>query len=236
MKWLRDNTRRFAERPHWEPAELDAECEEVVTEYFVRKHGTVFYPLPTDELTNLIEERAESFDLYADLSEEGDDVEGVTDFFPGKKPVVRISHLLSNNPRMSNRLRTTLTHELGHVVLHSFLYDTKAATGNLFGAVEGTPNKCKRDKILGANQADWMEWQAGFACGAFLMPSTGLLEAIRGFLTGRSLGATTFTVVSTEGQALVDAVATRFEVSREAARVRLEQRGVLGERAPNALF
>ncbi len=49
-------------------------------------------------------------------------MEGVTDFCPGEKPTVRIAHQLSEEPRRENRLRTTLTHEYGHVKFHAFLW------------------------------------------------------------------------------------------------------------------
>jgi hypothetical protein len=31
---------------------------------------------------------------------------------------------------------------------------------------------CKRDGIINARQSDWTEWQAGYACGALLMPAS----------------------------------------------------------------
>src|ERR1700681_3122034 len=48
-------------------------------------------------------------------------VEGITDFFPGKRPKVRIARHLVEDERMANRLRTTLTHELGQLKFHAFM-------------------------------------------------------------------------------------------------------------------
>ena len=67
-----------------------------------------------DDLHVLIEEHADSLDSFADLSDYGDDVEGVTAFFPDRRPEVFISEKLSNDPRRKNRFRTTLAHEFGH--------------------------------------------------------------------------------------------------------------------------
>jgi hypothetical protein len=98
-------------RPHFEPIELDRECEHIICAFLKQKYGEVKFPVPTDALDVLIEQDAQDLDRYADLSAEGDDVEGVTEFIPGQKPRVKISARLSENPKLENRLRTTLTHE-----------------------------------------------------------------------------------------------------------------------------
>src|SRR2546426_560360 len=108
-----DKTGRFSERPHYDARELDEECERIVSDFMRKKYGKVVYPIPTDGLTLLIERDAADLDLGADLSAEGSEVHGVTEFFPGTKPSVRIARELSDN-HSENRLRTTLTHEYGH--------------------------------------------------------------------------------------------------------------------------
>lgn len=106
MKWVADRTGRFAKRPHYLPEELDTECEQVITRFLKDKYGNAEFPVKTDDLAVLIEQKA-SIDSYADLSEEGDDVEGVTEFRPGKRPMVKIASFLSAASNMENRLRTT---------------------------------------------------------------------------------------------------------------------------------
>jgi hypothetical protein len=97
MKYVSDRSGRFPKRPHYEPSELDQECEHIITD-FMRSHcGGFRLPIPTEALTKLIERDAEDLDLYADLSEEGEDVEGVTAFVPQQKPRVRISSSLSGS-------------------------------------------------------------------------------------------------------------------------------------------
>jgi hypothetical protein len=227
MKWITDRTGRFARRPHYLPAELDDECEHLVTSFLKSRYGSVSYPITTDDLTVLIESLTESLDLYADLASEGGEIEGVTDFIPHRRPKVRISKGLTENERMSNRLRTTLTHELGHVHFHSFLFDVEQS-GDLFDSQAALrSNKCTRTTILSTVQTDWMEWQAGYACGAFLMPTTALAFTIREFLRLRELSVARFGLMSAEGQDLIKAVCDAYEVSHDAARVRLQQRGNL---------
>jgi hypothetical protein len=115
-------TGRFHMRPYYEVDELDQECERIITKFMQERCGGLILPIPTDILTKLIERDAEDLDLYADLSAEGSDVQGVTDFYPGQKPRVRIAEELSQD-RHEHRLRTTLTHEYGHVWFHKALWD-----------------------------------------------------------------------------------------------------------------
>lgn len=229
MKWVKDRSGRFAERPHYLPDEMDAQCEKVITEFVATRKGRVEYPLTTDDLTILIESLTQDLDLYADLTSEGADVEGVTDFFPGSRPRVRIEKRLTTDGRMVNRFRTTLTHELGHAVFHDFLFQGGGST-SLFerGSSPGS-NKCKRDNIVSAPQSNWVEWQAGFACGAFLMPSTAIRESIRNYLQDEGFSIARLGVASAEGQGLITAIVERFAVSRDAARIRLLQKGALSE-------
>ena len=121
MKWVKDKSGRFSQRPHYLPEELDEECENLIAKFLAERHGRVIYPVATDDLAVLMETLVDDLDLFADLSAETGEVEGVTDFFVERRPTVRISNRLSE-PRMSNRLRTTLTHELGHVKFHSFMF------------------------------------------------------------------------------------------------------------------
>src|SRR5260370_23878237 len=55
VRQVRDTTGRFALRPHYQPAELDRECEAVLAQFFRPSHGQIPVPIPTDDLTRLIE-------------------------------------------------------------------------------------------------------------------------------------------------------------------------------------
>ena len=104
VKMVRDTTGRFALRPHYEPAELDQECERVLFAFLQERHGTIEFPLSTDDLTVLIEQHADSLDMYADLSHHGDEVQGVTEFHADDAPKVSISKRIANDQRRKNRL------------------------------------------------------------------------------------------------------------------------------------
>ncbi len=228
VNYVADRTGRFSQRPHFKPEELDRECENLVVGLLKQAGGKVEFPFSTPDLTRLIEGEADDLDLYADLSEYGKDVEGLTEFRPGKKPIVKISASLAADERRQNRLRTTLAHEYGHVHFHAYLWEVEPPGADL---LRRNPNAnkqiCKRDNILDAAQSDWMEWQAGYVCGAILMPASRVKAVAGAYKESNGL----YGVVGTgdsHGQALIKAVQEKFEVSADAARIRLLKLGILG--------
>ena len=228
MKWVPDRTGRFPRRPHYQPDAIDAQCERLVQKFLTKKYGKVEFPLKTEDITILIEERAD-LDSCVDLSPEEGEVEGVTEFRPGHRPLVKISDRLSA-PHMENRLRTTLTHEFGHVYFHHFMFESLGQTGSLFPDVQRAhTNKCKRANIEGAAETDWMEWQAGYACGAILMPAGALIETVQAFRAKKQLPFRNLVVGSDAGQELIGLVASTFQTSRDAARVRLLKKEILAD-------
>ena len=190
---------------------IDEVCERIVTDLLRDRHGTVRYPVSTDDLTVLLERDTEDLDLFADLAIDGEDVEGLTMFRPGRKPVVRISDKLTNDPYRTNRLRSTLAHEYAHVLLHGFLWEDGPAKPRLDTAAE---------------RVDWMEWQANYAAGALLIPLSALARTAARHRREPS-GAAPLSAASPAVRSMITAVSRGFGVSRAAARVRLEQTGHL---------
>lgn len=225
MKWLRDLTGRFPERPYYDTEELDELSEGVIVNFLQEKYGSVSFPVSTEDLTILIESETSDLDQYADLTPEGDDVEGVTFFFSDRKPIVKIAEELAATDYREHRLRTTLTHELAHVRLHGGLWQFDQL--RLLPLEDETPGpRCKRGGILRATQSDWMEWQAGYVSGALLMPVTSLKELVHARFTEWGVFGDADTS-SAEGASLIRQTAERFDVSQDAARVRLAQLGFL---------
>ena len=232
MKWVRDNSGRFRQRPHYQPDELEQICEHAITGFLRERYGQAAFPVTTADLTVLIEQAVDDLDNGCEL-EEG--IDGLTDFFPRKKPKVKIAGRLQE-PYLENRLRTTLTHEYGHVLLHGFLFAIENDLKKLFdGKPKGTRNSCHRDHIEGGSH-DWMEWQAGFACGALLMPRTELVRVVKAFREAADLKYADIAVDSEPGRALIASVIDAFQVSRDAARVRLEEGRILVKTAAPGLF
>lgn len=228
VRYVRDMTGRFSQRPHFKPEELDRECESIITAFLLERYGRAIFPVTTEDLTVLIERDVGDLDQYADLSVYGDEVEGLTEFYPGRKPNVKISAQLANDDRRENRLRTTLTHEYGHVRFHAYLWELEPPRPDLLRK-NPTANKqiCKRDNIVDANQNDWMEWQAGYVCGAMLMPVSHLRRLVGAYQEANGL----FGVIGVgglHGQSLIEKVQQEFQVSADAARIRLLKLNILG--------
>ncbi|QQO16049.1 ImmA/IrrE family metallo-endopeptidase [Bradyrhizobium diazoefficiens] len=199
--------------------------EKIVAEHLRSKHGKVEFPISTDDITTLIERDVADLDQYADLTIYGTGVEGVTEFARTGKPKVLISNDVH---RVENRLRTTLTHEYGHVILHAYLFALEQRRLPVDGNRKPNAIYCKRDTMISASKTDWMEWQAGYVSGAALMPKTYVQKIVGEIQRERNIYGPSLPT-SENGLALIGAVVNGFSVSREAATVRLKILGFLGQ-------
>lgn len=229
MKYVPDRQHGFPTRPHYEPAELDVMFERLVVGFLKEKYKDVRFPITTEDLKTLIERDVSDLEQYADLSCYGPGVEGATVFEGEGKPKVFVIAELSEDDRRENRLRTTLTHEYGHVRLHTYLYALERPRLPLMD-VQTRPLGiyCKRDTMIQAGRTDWMEWQAGYACGAALMPATYIRRTVGAIHEQLGIFGSTGSD-SAHGRAVIDAVVEGYQVSRDAARVRLSVLGLMGQ-------
>jgi Zn-dependent peptidase ImmA (M78 family) len=227
VRFVPDITGRFGKRPHFEPIELDRACERVVLHFLNGKYGAARFPVTTDDFQVLVESYVGDLDVYADLTELGKDVEGVTHFYSGNRPAIRVSKKLAEDAKYENRFRTTLAHELGHVLFHSDLNGKDVRTKDMFAQEEAdTTITCKRDSVLSAAASDWMEWQAGYASGALLMPFTVVAD-LRLAMLPPTLGPVSRS--APEAEVLISALMRKCQVSRFAAEVRLAKLGVIAQ-------
>jgi Zn-dependent peptidase ImmA (M78 family) len=137
-----------------------------------------------------------------------------------------VSGTLQSN---ENRQRTTLAHEFAHVHLHAYLFEMADRQLTALASNQ-RPNRiyCKRDTMLTAPKVDWREWQASYASSALLMPATYVRRTLAPLHERLGIfGAVPD--MSQQGRALIDAVVAGYQVSRDAARVRLSVLGLLGE-------
>jgi Zn-dependent peptidase ImmA (M78 family) len=236
--WSADKSGRFPLRLFLRAAEIDRDCERLVAAFLQERHGEVRFPLSTDDLTVLVEQHSSSLDQYADLSDEGDDVEGMTCFLPGQLPQILISAQLTEQANRQNRLRTTLAHELGHAFYHRAVFDhVFAAPPHMFEAARDEPRTvCKRGSMMETTEFDWLEWQAGYVSGAILMPAQQVRRSVGDLL--RDHGIHGAAVIGTAPAAEAEQhVMASFQVSGEAARVRLRKLGLLADsEGPPTLF
>ena len=215
MKMIPDRTGRFPERPYYEIEELEDECERIMESLLMSRYGQYSIPVPTDALVELLDRETAKLNLYCDLSGEGEEVHGVTEFFPGHKPHVSIARELSYQLWREHRKRNTLTHEYGHVHWHTWLFDRYCKRNER--------HKCLRAQIISTSgDIDWMEWLAGYVSGAMLMPTSRVRLHVAAFRAKRGV-EDRLDAESIEGQLLIQRASELFNVSPDAARVRLRQ-------------
>lgn len=218
MKMIPDRSGRFPERPFYEAEELEQECERIIESLLLSRYGQYAIPIPIDAFVELVERETAKVDLYCDLSGEGEEVHGVTEFFPGQKPHVSIARELSFQHWREHRKRSTLPHEYGHVHWHAWLFDRYCSRQER--------HKCLRGQIVPGDGIYWMEWQAGYISGAMLMPRSRMQLHVAAFRSERGINGRLLSD-SIEGQVLVQRTSELFNVSPEAASVRLCQLGHL---------
>ena len=209
-------------RPHYLQREIEGRCEQRLGDVFGVIKKTLPSPLTTDDLLVIADQISLDLDVLADLSRIGPDVEGATYFNPPQKPKIKIS-LKLDAPSYQRRRRMTLAHEIGHVFLHEELFK-REETLDLFADLTERGNVyCKQDGLLPGS--DWMEWQASYAAGAILVPGAALSECIAE-CRGRNIGFPVY-VGDLEARRLVETVSEHFDVSSDAAEIRLIQQKVI---------
>lgn len=184
-------------------------------------------------------------DQYAPLPP---DVLGLTQFRAGQKPWVRINQDLTQTALddedrpdwLLGRWRATLAHEASHVILHACLFASDPNQGTLF-AMDDEPeehnlHRCLKQNVLFRGQAsDWREVQANMGMAALLMPrkvfAAACLQSIEA--SGRSGDVQ---AGSAEHRTLCRKLADRFQVSRQAADIRLETLQLLTQQGRERLF
>jgi Zn-dependent peptidase ImmA (M78 family) len=223
MKYVPDHTGRFDRRPHFDTGYLDELCEKVLFDHAVSTIGAVQWPFSTDSLTTLIERDTESLELYTDMSTHDLDpgVEGFTVFSSDdSKPSIYINEQLSSHSSKEVRLRTTLAHEYGHVLLHAPLFRAGSPC-KLLRPPDAWERPIPRSFIQRASSTDWMEWQANYAMGALLMPRSAVHDLADWY--GRKYGfRPPFAERTGHAQDLVKNMSKQFFVSQDAALIRLK--------------
>jgi hypothetical protein len=228
MHWIPDDTLRFPIRPYYRLEEMDLMMERKFRAFMKKRHQRVLYPISTEEYTVFLETLVDDLDFFHDFPEELQDVEGETEFFPGKKPRVKIARRLSEDDRFENRVRFTLGHETAHVMLHARLYDRFAgASGHA-----NTASECIcRQASVPLNASDWMEIQAGYGASALLIPMRAMRYRFQDFQDRHKLSGA-FPLGSSEARDFTQLMAEEFRTSITCAELRLVKAGLLIKTLP----
>jgi hypothetical protein len=180
------------------------------------------------------------FDHYAELEP---DVLGVTEFVEGEDPWIRINRDLTGSALdddqcplgVLGRWRATVAHEAAHVLLHRVLFPDARGQLSLFGPDEPTESEAtprlfrslKRDVSFGYRGGDWREIQANKGMAALLMPRAVFLRVCDREVERQPLSHLPARPDHAEVLDLVFRLSEAFQVSRQAAAIRVEQLDVL---------
>lgn len=118
------------------------------------------------------------------------------------------------------RWRATLAHEAAHILLHTRLFD--AASGQL----DGLPRACLRTEVATSRASDWREVQANMGMAALLLPPPAVANALRPMLL-RERAIPPVASGTPVASRMIGEVTRLFAVSRQLARIRLVEVGLL---------
>jgi hypothetical protein len=148
-------------------------------------------------------------------------VMGATEFTPDGKARVQISAELSlraEKERAAARLlRSTVAHEVAHLLLHRHLFLKETAA--MFGGLDRRTELCRSiDFPRSGYQGEWWEWQANRGMSCLLLPADELAAWVTAWQTQHPRSR----VVE-----MRDEAAAAFQVSAESVRRRLSQLSAL---------
>jgi len=221
MKHLKAQSGPFVERPFFKGGEIESTCEEEL----IKAGLCPAAPGPV-RIERFIEKRFGVTPTYEDL---GEGVLGLTRFNgQGVAEIVVAEALDSEGSTVSERrIRTTLAHEAGHALFHTYLF-VLAPREPLFGDAS-EPNKPKvlcREGADGATpnryRGQWWEYQANCAIGGLLLPTRLTHMALEPYVVASgSLGLRTFDQARLEEATRM--LADLFDVNPVVARIRINQ-------------
>lgn len=244
-----------ADVPYLHAKQIEAEADLLIAEYGERYDVVVAPPIPADELAELhLQLTLEYLDMQSLFPNA--DVHGAIWFEDGR---IGIEQSLDpdSNPNRQGRYHFTLAHEIGHWRLHRTYYLKNPHERRLFD--DGTS---RPDVVCRSGDTQPVEWQANAFASNLLMPRQMVQAAWTDFREGndrpvsidelREMFADVMEVepLYYRGRMATDPasqdiamkeefcrpMADRFEVSREAMRIRLEQLGLLVLKKENTLF
>jgi hypothetical protein len=183
-------------------------------------------------------------DQHADLDAS---VLGLTEFFAEGPPKISINKVLTGSaldedetsPGVLGRWRATLAHEASHVLLHRCLFEFAKGNMSLFGSADdqkasgGSLQRCLKRDVSYQVVSDWREVQANQGLAALLMPKSLFLKIARGEIARAFPGREQVPAGSEER--IVPTLASKFEVSKQAARIRLGTLSLISGRADRHL-
>lgn len=210
MKWITDKQALYGRRLICTGTDIDDAMEEWYLKFF---RGSCDINRPVIDIEKFIEALLkEGIDYDPEASDLPGDVLGATIFNPDKSRLIRINvNLYRHRDSLRNRgrFRFTCAHEAFHALIHGSLFQ---GSGKLICYEQ----HIREDVGEQPKTGDYTEWQANRGAAALLMPRSIFEECIKQVC-----------LKSHELNYLVNDLATRFDVSKLAAKIRLQTLGKL---------
>ena len=222
MRTYRADSGPFLDRYHYSPEEFEAIASQELRS--VDLLPDVAQPIRVDRF---IEKRFNIVPEYDDLP---DGLVGFTSFDSHGPVEVVVARALADDGGQpaERRIKSTLAHEAGHILLHGQLFTLKFrnSTRPLIEVDLDAGNRkvlCRDDNAnVRRYDGRWWEYQANQMIGAFLLPRQLALQVLEPFLAIRGkLGRGILDEMMRDEAA--EALADTFDVNPAVARIRIEQ-------------
>jgi len=192
---------------------------------------------PTLDIERFIQGLGVHMDQHADLDPT---VLGLTEFYTDGPPRILINRDLTGAiddeqtpPGFRGRWRATMAHEASHVLMHHVLFQVNQDQENLFRMEEKAgPQllmRCLKKDVLFRSEGvkDWREVQANMGMAALRMPQ-GVFRRLAVKVAEQYCFSTDALCIGSKAAATVAVeMAALLDVSKQAARIRLETLGIL---------
>lgn len=227
MKTFKTSTGPFSERPYFSDNEVEATCSAEL------KSVDLFPSSPTPiRVERYIEKRFGVTPVYDELPE---GMLGYTEFgSKGVKAITVSKKLTEESTKVADRrINTTLAHEAGHGIFHSYLFalQNRHETLKLFD--QGFDSKgrrilCREESTQAGTRSErsydgrWWEYQANQTIGALLLPRRLAYEVLKPLMTQRGTIGSYFIEINSRDRA-VTMLVDSFDVNPAVARIRLEE-------------
>ena len=198
--------------------EIEQEAQSLLAWFACSKGWSPAPPVPIEKLINYLGLHQEILDLYDFLDverEEETDLLGALSF---RRRTIYVHAGLDpdNHPHLEGRFHFTLSHEIGHWVLHREQFFASRQQHSLFSGASGPDIVCRKSA-----RAEPIEFQANQFASCTLLPRNLVTQFLHSMDDGCD-------ITVPEGiDRIVRQVSAAFCASIEATRIRLNSLGVL---------
>ena len=212
-----------ARKPVPRPYFRDGEIQRICLEALRSVNFLPTYPQPV-RIDRFIEKKYCVVPDYEDLPS---GLVGLSQFLDGCVVRIVVARSLDRDGSVpaERRIRATLAHEAGHVLLHAALFDLDSQTAPLLGDWSDPARPtvlCREvDPVpLSSHRGGWAEYQANQAIAGLQLPRPLVDEVLHQFTTTTAMGLKKVDRAKTE--IAVRALSETFDVNPVVARIHLE--------------